>query len=163
MTEALMQAKQERMEGTERDPTDHHVPEFSSSAVDNSVKNEVTMPRHRLPQIVTEPRRQTPLVTVKQEYMLQNPEAPKSSQCDSSTTNISSTKVNIGLDLMKKTVIPSTTLEASVTSPELRLSSDDSCVTITSSRPPPQSQAPVLPPGMAGSKLFSSFVTPSRA
>ena len=57
---------------------------------------------------------------------------------------------------MKKTVIPGT-LEASVTSPELRLSSDDSCVTITSSRPLPQTQVPVLPPGMAGSKLFSSL------
>ena len=152
MTEALIQAKQERME-PERDPKEQ-VPEFSSAAVDNNVKNEVTMPRHRLPQIVTGPR-QTPLVTVKQEYMLQNPEPPKSSQCDSSTTNISSTKVNIGLDLMKKTVIP-TTLEAAVTS-EARLSSEESCVTITSSRPLPQTQAPVLPPGMAGSKLFSSL------
>ena len=79
--ESHMQTKQERQEPEmERDP----VPEYS---IADTVKNEVTQ-RHRLPQIVTGPR-QTPLVTVKQEYMLQN--APESkSLCDSSTANISS-------------------------------------------------------------------------
>lgn len=151
-TAALMQAKQERMEPEmDRD----QVPEFS---IADNVKNEVTQ-RHRLPQIVTGPR-QTPLVTVKQEYMLQNIPEPKS-QCDSSTANISSTKVNIGLDLKK--VFPSTeaadNLVTSCTSGPARLSEapvSDSCVTITSSRPQ-AGPAPVLPPGMAGSKLFSSL------
>ena len=147
--ESHMQTKQERQEPEmERDP----VPEYS---IADNVKNEVTQ-RHRLPQIVTGPR-QTPLVTVKQEYMLQN--APESkSLCDSSTANISSTKGNIGLDL-KKVFLPPETAENLVTSGPARLSEDpvsESCVSITSTRSPP------TPGPLYSSKLYSSL-TQARA
>ena len=76
-SEALFQLKQEREEDSL-----------------SSVSSEVS--RHRLPPIVNGPR-QSPLVSVKQEYISQT---ESKSACDSSTTNVMSPKGH-GIDLTK--------------------------------------------------------------
>merc|ERR1719232_1368862 len=153
-TEALMKTKQEREDMEREMPTG-----FTENIrrLDEVGRHHT----HRLPQIVNGPRH-SPLVTVKQEYMIQT---EAKSLCDSSTANISSTK-QIGLDLKK--VFPSSESNGSgsvgenlVTScTSLARSSDpqmsDNSVSITSSRPPASSGQPQYP------KLFSSL-TQTRA
>ena len=116
--------------------------------------------RHRLPPMVNGPQK-TALLSVKQEYSI--PSQAKS-LCDSSTANISSSE-SVGLDLKK--VVPSSESSnnevSSATSHSASQdlhSSSESCVSITSSsRPPPLTQ-PQLPPGVTGSKLFSTLTRP---
>merc|ERR1719422_943781 len=127
--------------------------------------------RHRLPQMITGPR-QSPLVTVKQEYMIQN---ETKSLCDSSTASVSSTK---GMDLKKVFPLhePGVSNNGSVTMMGENLvtsctsqpmSADDkipeNSLTISSTRPTPTQPLPQLPPGVTGSKLFSTLTQPTRA
>ena len=137
----------------EQDDTDR---EMATDLTENN-RNEVS--RHRLPQIVTGPR-QTPLVTVKQEYNIQQNEA----KCDSSTANVSSTK---GLDLKKVYPAPESgshsngtavpVAENLVTSGTSQVRPGPSEVTISSTRPTPSQPQLQLPPGVTGSKLFSTL------
>ena len=146
----------------ERDEADREISaEFSENVTS----------RHRLPQMITGPR-QSPLVTVKQEYMIQN---ETKSLCDSSTASVSSTK---GMDLKKVFPLhePGVSNNGSVTMMGENLvtsctsqpmSAEDkipeNSLTISSTRPTPTQPLPQLPPGVTGSKLFSTLTQPTRA
>merc|ERR1719242_1366487 len=136
-SEALFQLKQEREEDSL-----------------SSVSSEVS--RHRLPPIVNGPR-QSPLVSVKQEYISQT---ESKSACDSSTTNVMSPKGH-GIDLTKVFMSVESSNGGSVgenlvsSATSQSVSGSESSLTISSTRPGPQ-----LPPGMTGSKLFSTLPQP---
>ena len=136
-SEALFQLKQEREEDSL-----------------SSVSSEVS--RHRLPPIVNGPR-QSPLVSVKQEYISQT---ESKSACDSSTTNVMSPKGH-GIDLTKVFMSVESSNGGSVgenlvsSATSQSVSGSESSLTISSTRPGPQ-----LPPGMTGSKLFSTLSQP---
>lgn len=137
-SEALFQLKQEREDDSL-----------------SSVSSEVS--RHRLPPVVNGPR-QSPLVSVKQEYLSQ---MESKSACDSSTTNIMSPKGH-GIDLTKVFMsVESSSNGGSVgenlvsSATAQSVSGSESSLSVSSTRPGPQ-----LPPGMTGSKLFSTLSQP---
>merc|ERR1719336_1011664 len=134
-SEALFQLKQEREEDSL-----------------SSVSSEVS--RHRLPPVVNGPR-QSPLVSVKQEYLSHT---DSKSACDSSTTSLTSPRTH-GIDLSKvfMSVESSSNVGENLVSSATShpLTGSESSLSISSSRPQPQ-----LPPGMTGSKLFSTLSQP---